>query len=129
MSGLLSEERLAAIEARVRATTPGPWWGCRDACHPADYTPESVVFAADWSAVCELATDDGLGDRDRANKDFIAESRQDIPDLLAEVRRLRNELAAAHVLADLVRRTTNYPVEFYAALAAWDKAGKREESV
>ena len=94
MSGAMSEARLAEIEARERAATPGPWWGCRDACHPANYTPESVVFAADWSTVCELATDDGLGDRDRANKDFNAHARQDVPELTTEVRRLRGELAA-----------------------------------
>ena len=121
MTAPMSEERLAAIEAREKAATPGPWWGCQDACHPAEHTPEQVVFAADWSVVCEFATDDGLGDRDRANKDFIAASRQDVPDLLAEVRRLRAGLAAADALAELVRRTTNYPDEFYEALAAWDK--------
>jgi len=41
-------------------------------------------------------------------------------------RGVAERLAAGARLADLIRSTTNYPVEFYEALADWDKAVGRD---
>lgn len=83
---LLTDERLAEIEARLTRATPGPWaykdrmggGGC-------------FVFSEETFHV--VAVEDGepsvaapLGRPDAA---FIAAAREDLPLLLAEVRRLR----------------------------------------
>ena len=89
MSGkaVLSEDRLAEIEARLGRATPGPWaykdrlggGGC-------------FVFSEDTFHVVAVEEDEEaavsvpLGREDAA---FIAGAREDVPLLLAEVRRLR----------------------------------------
>lgn len=94
MSGnaVLTEARLAEIEARMARTTPGPWaykdrlggGGC-------------FVFSEETFHVVAVEADDGpsvtvpLGRGDAA---FIAAAREDVPLLLAEVRRLRALRAA-----------------------------------
>jgi hypothetical protein len=85
---------LEAIQARVDAATPGPW----------------TVAWSDDAGYVEVVTSDGrllidvrLGDADTracapqqaADLAFIAAVRTDVPDLLAEVSRLRTELARA----------------------------------
>ena len=87
----MTDERLAEIKARADAATPGPWERNNLAGRP-----EREVFAGD-----ELIGDFGVGgweddegaDRVEINAEFIAHARQDIPDLLAEVERLREHVA------------------------------------
>jgi hypothetical protein len=83
----LSEDDLAQIERRIAAASPGPW--------TAFYGPG--IGGDDFIRVSEQ---DGEPDmyvsRDRepaaeADLEFIAEARQDVPRLLAEVRRLRGQ--------------------------------------
>lgn len=74
----MTDDELAAIEARVRAATDGPW---------TDELAPSVGGGFDIIA---------RGARDRigrvytmeADAAFIASARQDVPRLVAEVRRL-----------------------------------------
>jgi hypothetical protein len=73
---ILTNDELAAIRARVEAATPGPW---RTHIYPMG---ESTIYGV---GTC------GAGPEDLA---FIAAARTDVPDLLAEVERLRAELAA-----------------------------------
>lgn len=89
---MLSEERLAEIEERLGRATPGPWaykdrlggGGC-------------FVFSEETFHVVAVEEDEDpavavpLGRGDAA---FIAGSREDVPLLLAEVRRLRALRAA-----------------------------------
>lgn len=73
-----------AIEARANAATPGPWklWGMTvmtDRHGTGDVADcDDIAFTAD--------PDRGLR---TFNADFIAHAREDIPALVAEVRRLR----------------------------------------
>ena len=101
---------LDTIEARANATTPGPWGAytfggdtlieiaadlaetgtgyrarrgiCRLEDEPLDNDPQHREWTAeeDWAQV-------------RADAEFIAHAREDVDALLAEVRRLRDELA------------------------------------
>ena len=94
------ELREAAIRARLAAASPGPWkWE-----EPSeDNWPQS-----DQSLMSSVLDEEGFADsvlsgwgydasgidgsvEDRA---FIAHAREDIPYLLAEVQRLRDEIAA-----------------------------------
>lgn len=87
---------LEAIKNRYESATPGPWWsesgiihapawwdGAESgaACHPADCFERS---GRDW----------------RADADFIAHARTDVPNLLAEVERLRAEQGGSRASLD-----------------------------
>jgi hypothetical protein len=78
---MLSEGRLREIEERCQAATEGPW---------------SVNKGESYEG-CPFCHVDGWEDHgeewmnlDLADAMFVANARQDVPDLLAEVRRLRD---------------------------------------
>lgn len=76
----MSDLDLEAIEARAKAATPGPW---------------VVGPGAFWNYV--VGSDehgDHAGAQEKEDAAFIAASREDVPALVAEVRRLRAEVAA-----------------------------------
>ena len=81
----MTDAELAAIEARCRAATPGPWMFAP--LVNVD-SPSGEVVGIDWTT-CDTA-DLLLRDADGA---FIAHARTDVPDLCAEVRRLTAENA------------------------------------
>ena len=83
----LSDERLNEIEARTRHATDGPW--------------KSMVIdannAAVWAGGNTVFTSQRIGRVNRntepvSDAEFIAHARQDVPALLAEVKRLRTAL-------------------------------------
>lgn len=78
MSTPLTLERLAEIEERANAATPGPWF--------AEYSGEQgdCVVPADAESTREAVCLTRLYDA-TADADFIAHARSDVPDLLAEV--------------------------------------------
>ncbi|HEX2189176.1 MAG TPA: hypothetical protein VHG51_09785 [Longimicrobiaceae bacterium] len=84
---LPTEERLAEIEERLRRATPGPW-ACKDRLGGGG----CFVFSEETFHVVALQEDDEptigvpLG---RPDAELIARAREDLPLLLAEVRRLR----------------------------------------
>lgn len=91
----MTEEELKVIEARAAAAAPGPWmrngktaagWRIDD----ADPSRLGIVFILTPTAIVP-------GD---ANAAFIAEARDDVPVLIAEVRRLKAELIKAHEPVD-----------------------------
>jgi DNA-directed RNA polymerase subunit RPC12/RpoP len=84
---------LEKIEARYEVATPGPW---------RDKRPGCVVDAHD----CVVAF---VYDKDPANTTAIAHAREDVPALVAEVRKLREEL---ETLRDMCGETVK-PVETY----------------
>lgn len=95
---------LDAIQARADAATPGPWTveegagaeGLRDGWW--EYERRACNVETDLEFV---TTDgDGMGASSRADAEFIAHARTDVPALIAEVRRLRDELAQAEMRAD-----------------------------
>ena len=85
----MTQERLNAIQTRVDSATSGPWGCYGDGAHEvfdageySDGDPGEVV-----AAVIDKLSD----------AVFIAEAREDIPALLAEIDRLRGQLADARV--------------------------------
>ena len=88
----LSDEELAAIQARADAASDGPW---RSMVEGRDHTSgDSFIMIGEGAR----RSDDMYVLRetrpvDVTDQDFIAHSRQDVPRLLAEIDRLRHEAA------------------------------------
>lgn len=82
----LTDQQLTQIEARTTAATDGPW-----TLHEDDgdtfRAPAWEVLPASGEMVARLR------EWASADAEFIAHARADVPMLLAEVRRLRAELA------------------------------------
>ncbi|QHZ58649.1 hypothetical protein M655_025105 [Brevibacillus sp. NSP2.1] len=77
---MLTKEELATIRERAERATPGPWKTSQHDQYSLD-----IVSVPEQEVICW--TDSfGQGARDGY---FIAEAREDIPKLLAEVERLR----------------------------------------
>ncbi|MGY1579204.1 hypothetical protein [Streptomyces sp. MN13] len=112
----LTDARLAEITARVEAATPGPWrtdgWEIYQGGEGE--APDLMKWIGETCRV-----DDYDGSRNDA--DFIAHAREDVPALLAEVQRLKAELAGAreralHEAADWFDRAADAePDEGYRA--------------
>lgn len=88
----LSDDELSTIEQRAEAARPAPWEALiegRDACGGADFIriggfddDQPDMYIQHYLGVSEVPVA-------AADLDFIAHARQDIPRLVAEVRRLR----------------------------------------
>jgi len=85
VSAPITEDRLAEIEARASAATPGPWVGDSEFgfVSPRGATTAHIIASLDA---------EGVRDTGGADLAFIAHARTDVPDLVAEVESLR-ELA------------------------------------
>ena len=86
---MLDEKRLSEIEARANAATPGPWFPAGNA---NGYWVECGEKGEDGERNQWIANIDSAVKHERPDAAFIADARQDIPELLAEVRRLRAAL-------------------------------------
>lgn len=103
---ILSDEQLAAIRERCEKATPGPWRKCHasdGACQcgliwsiPLDMTVVSVDHKDEYHEV--------PWDEFQANKDFIGNSRVDIPALLASHAALTEQLDIARRNSEQVQR-------------------------
>lgn len=83
------------MDARAAAATPGPWESFVEAREPIggsdfirtggmdDASPDMYVMHSHWEGP------PGLVQVPAADLDFIASAREDVPRLVAEVRRLR----------------------------------------
>jgi hypothetical protein len=88
----MSDERLAEIRARANAATPGPWLD--------DVTSEGMLRIdlrgdgrkTGYADVIDVADMEVSAWQDHQNAAFIANARTDIPDMLAEIQRLRTKL-------------------------------------
>lgn len=103
MTTLLSDERLAEIRAREQAATPGPWkdyvehgFNGWKSYATGSYKLESTSpEVAPYQVALVEGYSRGEPTTRRQRKldaAFIAAARQDVPDLLAEVERLRKEV-------------------------------------
>lgn len=85
---------LDAIEARANAATEGPWW--RREGHAEingqNYAEVLIPGRVECGSYCYGGRSTIEGDRLDADLAFIAHARADVPDLVAEVRRLRESL-------------------------------------
>ncbi|MER6395379.1 hypothetical protein ABT263_04840 [Kitasatospora sp. NPDC001603] len=94
--GPLTEEDLSAMERRAAAAAPGPWTAWLEGRHGVggdsfiqvrpEAEPDDEIYV---SRFVEGARLPGQDPRLDADIDFIAAARQDVPRLIAEVRRLR----------------------------------------
>lgn len=75
----VSEEELQEIERRCQAATPGPWHSFIEG---RDHTSGSNFIRTAGEDIEVVAAEP-------SDQDFMAHARQDVPRLLAEVRRLR----------------------------------------
>ena len=115
----MGDERLAEIEARANAATPGPWTplddgfygyvcvGVRDA-EPGKWS--QIKGKAFDAVICGGEPNEGRMAEDDPDTRFIAHARGDVPDLIAEVRRLRAELDGMNLEAciEAFRRSPEY---------------------
>ena len=84
MTTPLSDERIAEIRERCDKATPGPW--------SVDEESGDVWVPSIWRSVAIIEDLDLPLVNPAADRAFIAAARQDVPDLLAEVERLRKEV-------------------------------------
>lgn len=119
----MTEEELQAIEARLQATSKAPWrfrFGTErrpiaktKAVRERRAREVALLNRYDWvwdaynRAILGTPMNDILRDRRRtADLEFVAHAREDVPVLLAEVRRLQsNRAKLIEALQDLVDRT------------------------
>ncbi|WP_108990410.1 hypothetical protein [Streptomyces coelicoflavus] len=90
MTDRLTSQQLADITARAEAATPGPW--CTDAWEIYQGTEYQPGLSQWIGETCRGTTSP---EQDRADAAFVAAARTDVPALLAEVRRLQDDLAAS----------------------------------
>lgn len=98
----INEKYLEEIEQRAAKATPGPWR--MDAIPPKDGMC-LVTHGPKGSWIGHIGIGCGEHPRHRLNAEFIAAAREDVPALVAEVRRLRardneREAWALRLLAD-----------------------------
>jgi len=84
----MTPERLAEIEARAAAASPGPWVAYPEDTSCPGYDVMPGIISDRWTGLNHTTAP-----RD-ADLAFIAAARTDIPDLLVEIERLRAELAS-----------------------------------
>ena len=90
----LTEDDLEAMQARADAASPGPWTSYvegRDHIAGDDFIRISEHDGEDDMYVSR-ANELGLRPASTADQDLIAHARQDLPLLIAEVRRLRRSM-------------------------------------
>ncbi len=81
----MTKKRLAEIQARCEAATEGPWEECKEAGADIVGNKDTIILE-----ICRgVKTEAILRDN---NLQFIAHARQDLPDCLDEIKRLRGEL-------------------------------------
>lgn len=93
----MSKQRLKEIQERIDALpSPGPWRECGAdrggcICHQVwDTTADGMVAIA--QSARKNPTEEGFTEKSAsAHAQFIAHARQDIPWLLSEIERLKNE--------------------------------------
>lgn len=115
----LTEQQLADIEARANAATAGPW-GVYESGTLIDVAADLEETGHGYRARRGIARlDEEPLDNDPAHREwtaeedwtqvqadgaFIAHAREDVDVLVAEVRRLRNELADVHARLNATAR-------------------------
>ena len=88
----MTDDELGQIEARCNAATPAPW---QSFIEGRDHTSGSdFIRTGGLDDSCPDIELTGATDEDQ---DFIAHARQDVPTLIAEIRRLQALMASSHV--------------------------------
>lgn len=117
MSAPVDEIRLAKIEARANAATPGPW---------SPETLGAVLRSDGRQLACVSVCGDPPSTRD-ANAAFIAHAREDVPALVAEARCLTAEVTEATAQRDAAREDLAAVEEYLAGIVrVWQRASDEE---
>jgi hypothetical protein len=82
----LTDQQLTDIDARAKGATPGPW--CTDSWEIYQGT-EYEPGISQW--IGETCRGTSSPEQDRADAEFVAHARTDVPALLAEIRDSRAE--------------------------------------
>lgn len=109
----MDDKQLAEIEARTWAATQGPWrwhWRRDDSHWPGSIFAEPRTGHAYAVAMCPRYGKESF----EADAEFIAHARQDIPDLIAELRKAWEEI-------EIMCRERRQDDEDHAALEAEDR--------
>jgi hypothetical protein len=99
---MLSDQRITEMKSRIDAATPGPWsW---DECPQHDRAWGKAMYALGWfdnGTPVSIILPDTVDSVDHEtwsllfvvpdDADFIAHAREDLPDALAEIERLKAE--------------------------------------
>ncbi len=88
----MEQTRLDAIRARCEAATKGPWELTKDGRYE-DHDECRINLPNDTIELCSYE-----------NGEFIAHARTDVPDLLAEVEKLREQLEYADLVLDAYKQ-------------------------
>ena len=106
----MTPEELDAIQARADAAAPGPWTVDTDFGHneydeetdapQAAYVPESLTVDLEEYDAMSVAT-----------AEFVARAREDVPALVAEVRRLRAAARDALEFLDDIEASDNHATQ------------------
>lgn len=109
MSGRMTPEQLRGIKARAAKARPGPWrWTTYEETHipGRGYVISHRVLCDDEAG--EYVLPIGFGMR-QEEAEFIASAREDIPALVAEVERLRQEVSRMEHFLDRERFERFFP--------------------
>lgn len=89
----MTPAELDAIEARAKAASAGPWTYCGcGKCAQVSMEKGPIVMVGIGARDVSYTCGEGVDDASRLlNAEFCAHARQDIPALVAEVRRLQAE--------------------------------------
>ena len=111
----MTDEELAAIEARCAAAQPGPWFAVAGppACIPERLTMYlsggGTVYAVHRDASDPRFDSTHVLPEREPDATFIAAARSDVPALLAEIARLRAIIAGPPIAARTSRRFVSDP--------------------
>lgn len=87
----MNQEQLNVIKQRAENATPGPWLVAPEKCGPEG---QGVYESDGFGCICEVGDPYPRGNnRPQENMVFIANAREDVPALVAEVERLRKALS------------------------------------
>jgi hypothetical protein len=107
----MTDDRIAEIEARARAATPGPWIFVSESVdannEPCVGVDGGEVVTKYLGGIVECSDPYPRGDNcPTENMRFIAAARTDVPDLIAALREAQATIAAAHSCCEEARDDT-----------------------
>lgn len=98
----MKREELDEIRKRADKATPGPWYYTK--WHVATEPDITGGYPPNPASICETADGEYIENYNQADAEFIANARQDVPALLAEVERLQHFEWALQFALDEIKR-------------------------
>ncbi|MBS4195388.1 hypothetical protein [Lederbergia citri] len=95
----LSKEEIETIRKRAEAATEGPWFHTN--YHVATKPEVHGGYPPNSASICETCDGEYIENYNKADAEFIAHARTDIPKLLAEIERLRSIIKDIRECSDI----------------------------